>query len=60
MWDLSEPGIEPVSPALAGERSSTVPSEEARLHLLYLDGRDDKNPASVHLQILEKGSKEEK
>ena len=59
MWDLSEPGIEPVSPALAGERSSTVPSEEARLHLLYLDERDDKNPASVHLQILEKGSKEE-
>ena len=36
MWDLPGPGLEPVSSALAGRRSTTVPPGKSRLLLLLL------------------------
>ena len=35
MWTLSEPGIEPVSPALAGGFLTTEPPEKSTLCLLF-------------------------
>ena len=37
MWDLLRPGIEPVSPALAGGFLTTVPPGKSPLNLLRLD-----------------------
>ena len=34
MWDLPGPGIEPVSPALAGRFLTTAPSGKSRFHTL--------------------------
>ena len=34
MWDLPRPGLEPVSPALAGRFSTTVPPGKPRSKLL--------------------------
>ena len=33
MWDLPRPGLEPVSPALAGRLSTTVPPGKPKLHV---------------------------
>ena len=38
MWDLPGPGIEPVSPALAGRFLTTVPPEEYQLYTFLLNG----------------------
>ena len=41
MWDLPRPGLEPVSPALAGRFSTTVPPGKPHSPLLnYLWGLD--------------------
>ena len=34
MWDLPGPGLEPVSPALAGGFLTTVPPEKSRMAIL--------------------------
>ena len=36
MWDLPRPGLEPVSPALAGGFSTTAPPGKPKCHVLYL------------------------
>ena len=36
MWDLPRPGLEPVSPALAGRFSTTVPAGKPLLVILIL------------------------
>ena len=36
MWDLPRPGLEPVSPALAGRFSTTVPPEKPHVFLFIL------------------------
>ena len=38
MWDLPGPGLEPVSPALAGRLSTTAPPGKPSSELLYLSG----------------------
>ena len=35
MWDLPRPGLEPVSPALAGRFSTTVPPGKPKLSVFY-------------------------
>ena len=35
MWDLPRPGLEPMSPALAGRFSTTVPPGKPKIHVLY-------------------------
>ena len=35
MWDLPRPGLEPVSPALAGRLSTTVPPGKPKTHTLF-------------------------
>ena len=35
MWDLPRPGLEPVSPALAGRFSTTAPPGKPIIHLLF-------------------------
>ena len=35
MWDLPRPGLEPVSPALAGRLSTTAPPGKTQRALLY-------------------------
>ena len=35
MWDLPRPGLEPISPALAGRFSTTAPTREALDFLFY-------------------------
>ena len=37
MWDLPRPGLEPVSPALAGRFSTTVPPGKPSISDLYLE-----------------------
>ena len=34
MWDLPRPGLEPVSPALAGRFSTTVPPGKPHMHFI--------------------------
>ena len=42
MWDLPRPGIEPVSPALAGRFSATAPPGKPTSHLyLWVIYKDD-------------------
>ena len=36
MWDLPRPGLEPVSPALAGRLSTTAPPGKPQLSILYI------------------------
>ena len=36
MWDLPRPGLEPVSPALAGRLSTTVPPGKPNLVLFFI------------------------
>ena len=36
MWDLPRPGLEPVSPALAGRFSTTAPPGKPWMEILYL------------------------
>ena len=36
MWDLPRPGLEPVSPALAGRFSTTAPPGKPQLPILYI------------------------
>ena len=36
MWDLPRPGLEPVSPALAGRLSTTAPPRKPHLLLLFM------------------------
>ena len=36
MWDLPRPGLEPVSPALAGRFSTTAPPGKPRMVVLFL------------------------
>ena len=36
MWDLPRPGLEPVSPALAGKLSTTAPPEKRPSYFLYI------------------------
>ena len=36
MWDLPGPGLEPVSPALAGGFLTTVPPEKAYIYNIYI------------------------
>ena len=36
MWDLPRPGLEPVSPALAGRLSPTAPPGKSQLSILYI------------------------
>ena len=36
MWDLPRPGLEPVSPALVGRFSTTVPPGKPVYHLLFI------------------------
>ena len=36
MWDLPRPGLEPVSPALAGRFSTTVPPGKPQLSIFYI------------------------
>ena len=43
MWDLPGPGLEPVSPALAGGFLTTAPPENA--HFLTLEKGKSSNPA---------------
>ena len=40
MWDLPRPGLEPVSPALAGGLSTTVPPGKPCLHFYMGEVRD--------------------
>ena len=40
MWDLPRPGLEPVSPALAGRFSTTAPPGKPILAILLLNHRD--------------------
>ena len=35
MWDLPRPGLEPVSPALAGRLSTTAPPGKPRVYIFY-------------------------
>ena len=37
MWDLCRPGLEPVSPALAGRLSTTAPPGKPQNHYVFLD-----------------------
>ena len=37
MWDLPRPGLEPVSPALAGRFSTTAPPGKSKSHLLNVN-----------------------
>ena len=37
MWDLLRPGLEPMSPALAGRLSTTAPPGKPDKNFLYLD-----------------------
>ena len=36
MWDLPRPGLEPVSPALAGRLSTTAPPGKPPIHIFYI------------------------
>ena len=38
MWDLPRPGLEPVSPALAGRFSTTAPPGKPRISVLFIWG----------------------
>ena len=38
MWDLPRPGLEPVSPALAGRFSTTAPPRKTKSMFLIKDG----------------------
>ena len=38
MWDLPRPGLEPMSPALAGRFSTTAPPGKPETLILYLGG----------------------
>ena len=39
MWDLPRPGLEPVSPALAGRFSTTAPPGKPQCYLFNLSGQ---------------------
>ena len=41
MWDLPRPGLEPVSPALAGRFSTTAPPGKPRHAILKKEGRNE-------------------
>ena len=38
MWDLPRPGLEPVSPALAGRFSTTAPPGKSEVFLMWVQG----------------------
>ena len=40
MWDLPRPGLEPVSPALAGRLSTTAPPGKSRSVVLFKSGNE--------------------
>ena len=46
MWDLPRPGLEPVSPALAGRFSTTVPPGKPQL--IVTESINHKFPTTVH------------
>ena len=46
MWDLPRPGLEPVSPALAGRLSTTAPPGKPCLH--YLNIRKNKTRPKIN------------
>ena len=47
MWDLSDPGMEPVSPALAGEFFTTEPPGKLKKTFFYLTGQYLENCSSI-------------
>ena len=47
MWDLPRPGLKPVSPALAGRFSTTVPP--GKPYRLFDDGHSDRCEVRVRL-----------
>ena len=42
MWDLSRPGLEPVSPALAGRFSTTVLLGKPKIHIFLREGESQR------------------
>ena len=40
MWDLPEPGLEPVSLALAGRFLTTVPPGKSKNHLFFCNAQE--------------------
>ena len=53
MWDLPRPGLEPVSPALAGRFSTTAPPGKPVYIYFSLWPKGGSNP-SVHQQMMDK------
>ena len=48
MWDLPRPGLEPVSPAMAGRLSTAAPPGKSPAHLLHFHDTNLLSQSSVH------------
>ena len=51
MWDLPRPGLEPLSPALAGRLSTTAPPGKPTLYSFYLGKLKPKNEVLERLLV---------
>ena len=53
MWDLPRPGLEPVSPALAGRFSTTAPPGKSYMHILE-GARAEENQHRIGVKVKSK------